>query len=55
MQRTFTNPDGYVVILDYNGERPTVQYGDGEPHRLHNDQHATDVVTTLTTAGYTER
>lgn len=54
MQRTFTNEDGYRVTLDYSGERPTVQYSDGDPHRLHNEQHATDVVMTLTTAGYTE-
>lgn len=54
MQRTFTNADGYVVTLDYSGERPTVQYSDGEPHRLHNDAHADGIITTLLKAGYSE-
>lgn len=46
--------DGYTVTLDYTDEHPTVTYGDGPTHRLHNDQHAADVALTLKNAGYTE-
>lgn len=46
--------DGFVVTLDYSGEHPTVTYGDGPTHRLHNEDHASGVVQALTSAGYTE-
>jgi hypothetical protein len=52
--RTFTR-DGYVVTLDFTGERPTVTYGDGPTHRLHNETHAQGVIDALTIAGYIER
>lgn len=47
--------DGYLVVLDFTGERPTVTYGDGPTHRLHNNDHAQSVITALLTVGYSER
>jgi hypothetical protein len=52
--RTFIR-DGYVVTLDFTGERPTVTYNDGPTHRLHNEDHADGVITALLTVGYSER
>lgn len=47
--------DGYLVVLDFTGERPTVTYGDGPTHRLYNNEHAQGVIATLLTVGYSER
>lgn len=53
MVKTYRN-DGFTVVLDYSGERPTVTYGDGPTHYLHNEEHASGVVQALVSAGYVE-
>lgn len=46
--------DGYTVKIDRSKEHPTVTYGDGPTHRLHNEEHAKGVELTLKNAGYEE-